>query len=157
MTNKSKDDRYKQIVEHYGRNHQLWKLVEEIGELIAEIGRFKTKDRTNTADLIHECADVLVLIRQLFPESEVEDPSAQDTTNGIVMNSISICRDIVDGGIRKEGVYEWDSYLAGRLERNVVSLAKHLDELPMLYNAIDMKLDRQIERMKLENRKKAED
>ena len=60
------DPRLAQILEHYGRDHQRWKLVEECGELLAELGRFRTGDRSNVADLIHEAADVIVVARQLF-------------------------------------------------------------------------------------------
>jgi NTP pyrophosphatase (non-canonical NTP hydrolase) len=50
----------KKIFDHYGKNNQLMKLVEECGELITAIAR---KDEAN---IIEEMADVSVLISQFI-------------------------------------------------------------------------------------------
>jgi NTP pyrophosphatase (non-canonical NTP hydrolase) len=57
---KFNDYRIKKIFDHYGKNNQLMKLVEECGELITAIAR---KDEAN---IIEEMADVSVLISQFI-------------------------------------------------------------------------------------------
>lgn len=52
------------IANHYGYDHQLNKLVEEIGEVLIEISKYKEADGFR-ADLESELADVYVLIMQL--------------------------------------------------------------------------------------------
>lgn len=68
-------DKYQQILEHYGYEHQLLKLIEESNELGASIARFLGEDSGERDNFVSEMADVLVLIRQLtiiFGDNEIE-------------------------------------------------------------------------------------
>jgi NTP pyrophosphatase (non-canonical NTP hydrolase) len=67
---------YKRVIEHYGKRNQLEKSVEELGELIDEVGKVGTRlySRDN---LLMELADVQNMINQLkiifnFTDEEVE-------------------------------------------------------------------------------------
>ncbi len=51
-------------VDHYGVEHQYWKAVEELGELIVEIARRQDR-RTTQEKLREELADVMVMCEQL--------------------------------------------------------------------------------------------
>ena len=51
-------------VDHYGVEHQYWKAVEEMGELIVEIAR-RQDQRTTKEHLQEELADVMVMTEQL--------------------------------------------------------------------------------------------
>ena len=51
-------------VDHYGVEHQYWKAVEEMGELIVEIARRQDR-RTTKEHLQEELADVMVMTEQL--------------------------------------------------------------------------------------------
>lgn len=139
-----RDPRLEAIVEHYGREHQRWKLVEECGELIAELGRFKTSDRANVADLLHEAADVIVVARQLWPteRSVFWDYTFDDAIEALIFWTADLASAL------SEGTYE----LFGRRRTQYVegwayALAAQLEEELMLCRAIDMKIERQLERI----------
>ena len=51
-------------VDHYGVEHQYWKAVEEMGELIVEIARRQDK-RSPIENLREELADVMIMTEQL--------------------------------------------------------------------------------------------
>lgn len=52
-------------VNHYGREHQKKKAIEEMGELITALSR-EQDGRATPADVITEIADVHLMIRQLM-------------------------------------------------------------------------------------------
>lgn len=65
-----RDEMVKTIADHYGYEHQLNKLVEEIGELLVEISKLRAaKDIADAYAAIvrleKELADVEILIMQL--------------------------------------------------------------------------------------------
>lgn len=62
------DERIKTIADHYGLRHQLKKLIEESGELIAAVLAYlflkRTQERKN--HLLEEAADVVIVIAQII-------------------------------------------------------------------------------------------
>lgn len=64
-------EKCKKIVDHYGVEHQLDILVEEMGELLQAIGKLK---RYNARDnFIEELSDVSIMLVQMFESlSETE-------------------------------------------------------------------------------------
>ena len=54
----------KTIADHYGLNHQLMKMVEELNELALECAKSWEK-KSITANLIPELADVEVMLEQI--------------------------------------------------------------------------------------------
>jgi len=67
---------YKRVIEHYGKRNQLEKAVEELGELIDEVGKIGTR-LYSSDNLLMELADVQNMINQLklifnFSDAEVE-------------------------------------------------------------------------------------
>ena len=64
-------EKCKKIVDHYGVDHQLDVLVEEMGELLQAIGKLK---RYNARDnFIEELSDVSIMLLQMFESlSETE-------------------------------------------------------------------------------------
>lgn len=57
-------EKCKKIIDHYGVEHQLDVLVEEIGELLQAIGKLK---RYNARDnFIEELSDVSIMMLQMF-------------------------------------------------------------------------------------------
>lgn len=143
---KMNDPRLARILDHYGREHQRWKLVEECGELLAELGRFRNGDRTNVADLIHECADVIVVARQLFEieRSNVWPNNVDECALFLTERVGNVVADLFDS--------DSASFYAGVCEDWVFALAEFLEAEPMLYRAIEMKIARQIERIEAEER-----
>ena len=55
----------KQIVEHFGASNQVDKSIEEIGELLTEIGRYRIGQRRDVDRVVSEIADVMVMLTQL--------------------------------------------------------------------------------------------
>lgn len=51
-------------VKHFGKEKQKMKFVEEVGELLVEIGR-DTFDRSHKSLIAEEIADVTIMLRQL--------------------------------------------------------------------------------------------
>lgn len=61
-----RESKLRTIANHYGYDHQLNKLVEEIGEVLIEISKYNaTKNEVDFICLEQELADVEVLIMQL--------------------------------------------------------------------------------------------
>ena len=58
-------DKIHEIADHYGLNHQLMKMVEELNELALECAKSWKKAEITTY-LISEIADVLVMITQIM-------------------------------------------------------------------------------------------
>lgn len=152
MNDNLRDPRLTLILEHYGEEHQRWKLVEELGELSAELGRFRNGDRSNVADLIHECADVIVVLTQLcsvIPETDgwtTMDVRTRENVTDSLAQSIGSCLlflSTMPASMwgKKEFVVVASIYDA------IWELATFLGEVPMLYRAVHMKINRQIERI----------
>lgn len=144
-----KDTRYRKILKHYGDFHQRKKLVEECGELLAELGRFMNGELSNIADLVHEIADVLVVVRQL--SSETKRPTGLSNVDAIAR---LLTRDTIM--LANEAMHPTRLSFNSRASANaaVANFTAHAEdfavaigELPMLLNTIDLKIDRQIERM----------
>lgn len=55
----------KKTIEYYGREHQLRKLQEECGELVAAIQHYNDCRDNSVGELIGEIADVFFLLMQL--------------------------------------------------------------------------------------------
>lgn len=143
------DPRLAQILEHYGRDHQRWKLVEECGELLAELGRFRNGDRTNVADLIHECADVLIVARQLYrsaPTYTETTGDAQADVDSLTVAVVLLTNFTVND--TPSTVKLW----ADAMENRAAGFAALLGAEKMLADAIEMKTARQIERIEAEER-----
>jgi len=57
---------YEEAVEKYGKDHQLIVTFGELSECIAEIARRMIPDRVdNEVELIHELADVCIMMEQM--------------------------------------------------------------------------------------------
>lgn len=144
---KMNDPRLAQILEHYGREHQRWKLVEECGELLAELGRFRNGDRTNVADLIHECADVVVVARQLFDTTCAECSPDVDTVLFLKRAVVGLADFVTipaSPRLAEDRAKDMEFY--------AFQLARILGSETMLVEAIEMKTARQIERIEAEER-----
>lgn len=142
---KMNDPRLAQILEHYGREHQRWKLVEECGELLAELGRFRTGDRSNVADLIHEAADVIVVARQLFDTAGAECSHDVDTVLFLKRAVVGLADFVTipaSPRLAEDRAKDMEFY--------AFELARILGSEPMLVEAIEMKTARQIERIEQE-------
>ena len=68
-TNKDTEEKQLQIIEHYGEDHQLDKLIEELAELIQAICKWKQNYLSENSidyleNLLEEMADVTNLIEQ---------------------------------------------------------------------------------------------
>ncbi len=136
------DPRLAQILAHYGEEHQRWKLVEECGELLAELGRFKNGDRTNVADLIHECADVIVVARQLFDTTCAECSPDVDTVLFLKRAVVGLADFVTipaSPRLAEDRAKDMEFY--------AFQLARILGSETMLVEAIEMKTARQIERI----------
>lgn len=117
------DARIKTILNYCGKAYQRIKLVEEVGEMLAEVGRYVAdgERRTNKADIVSELADVVIVIRQLYLEaSKVEQKVPED---GDVARQLCEKAALIDLFVRD------------------------LAEVPMLQMAIEQKIDRQMSRI----------
>lgn len=56
------------VIQHYGIQHQLVKLMEECGELIQQAAKCHDKGTPYNADFVEELADVRVLMLQFEAE-----------------------------------------------------------------------------------------
>lgn len=141
------DARLKTILNHYGKAHQRIKLVEEIGEMLAEVGRYLSDGgrRTNKADIVSELADVVIVIRQLYPEAakaERKIRAGDDVARLLCEKAASLAALVAGAPYAKLELSLAESTLA-LIERFVRELA----EVPMLEMAIEQKIDRQIGRI----------
>lgn len=142
---KMNDPRLAQILAHYGEEHQRWKLVEECGELLAELGRFRTWDRSNVADLIHEAADVIVVARQLFDTTCAECSPDVDTVLFLKRAVVGLADFVTipaSPRLAEDRAKDMEFY--------AFQLARILGSETMLVEAIEMKTARQIERIEQE-------
>lgn len=142
---KMNDPRLAQILAHYGEEHQRWKLVEECGELLAELGRFKNGDRSNVADLVHEMADVIVVARQLFDTTCAECSPDVDTVLFLKRAVVGLADFVTipaSPRLAEDRAKDMEFY--------AFQLARILGSEPMLVEAIEMKTARQIERIEQE-------
>lgn len=142
--NDLRDSRLPLIFERYGEEHQRWKLIEECGELLAELGRFKCGDRTNVADLIHEAADVLVVARQFWTvERHVfEELTIDDAVENLTYWTAELAQAMSEETYRLFGPRR-----LAKIEHYAFALAELLEEELMIHRAIDMKIERQLERI----------
>lgn len=157
MNENLRDPRLTRILEHYGEEHQRWKLVEELGELSAELGRFRNGDRSNIADLIHECADVIVVLTQLcsvIPETDgwtTNDVRTREGVTNSLAQSIGSClRFLAPMPAPMWGKKEF--VVVASIYDAIWELATFLGEVPMLYRAVHMKIERQLERIDQEGK-----
>lgn len=141
---KMNDPRLAQILAHYGEEHQRWKLVEECGELLAELGRFKCGDRTNVADMIHECADVLVVSRQFWT---VERHVFEELTIDDAVENLTFWTAELAQAMSEETYGLFGARRLAKIEHYAFALAELLEEELMIHRAIDMKIERQLERI----------
>ena len=148
------DPRLARILDHYGRDHQRWKLVEECGELLAELGRFRTGDRSNVADLIHEAADVIVVARQLYGFPKFYGSKFyEETTEDAKVDAWHLAIDaalLTNAAAHHadDKAKQW----ADAVQTRAAGLAFCLGAGKMLVEAIEMKTARQIERIEAEER-----
>lgn len=144
--NDLRDSRLTRILAHYGKEHQRWKLVEECGELLAELGRFKNGDRTNVADLVHEMADVIVVARQLFDTGAECSPDV-DTVLFLKRAVVGLADFVTipaSPRLAEDRAKDMEFY--------AFELARILGSETMLVEAIEMKTARQIERIEQEGK-----
>lgn len=64
--------RYKRILKHYGKEHQMLKAVEEMAELTAEILRYKN-GRADRKAIFEEMADTIIMLTQLAMIMNIKD------------------------------------------------------------------------------------
>lgn len=157
MNDNHRDPRLTLILEHYGEEHQRWKLVEELGELSAELGRFRNGDRSNVADLIHECADVIVVLTQLcsvIPETDgwttMDVRTRENVTDSLAQSIGSCLRFLSPMPASMWGKKEF--VVVASIYDAIWELATFLGEVPMLYRAVHMKIERQLERIDQEGK-----
>lgn len=65
---------YENAISKWGENEQIWMAIEEMGELIASINRYR-RGRGTPLDLLEEIADVQIMSEQLaviFGAEEIE-------------------------------------------------------------------------------------
>lgn len=141
------DARLKTILTHYGKPHQRIKLVEEIGEMLAEVGRYLSDGgrRTNKADIVSELADVVIVIRQLYPEAEkVERKVEKDevVARSLCEKAASLAAMVAGAPFSKLELSYAESTLS-----YIDLFVRELAEVPMLEMAIEQKIDRQIGRI----------
>lgn len=141
------DARIKTILAHYGKKHQRIKLVEEIGEMLAEVGRYIAdgERRTNKANVVSELADVVIVIRQLYPDaSKVERkvPDGEEVARLLCEKSASLAAMVAGAPFSKLELSYAESTLAF-----IDLFVRDLAEVPMLQMAIEQKIDRQIGRI----------
>lgn len=141
------DARLKTILNFYGKAHQRLKLVEEIGEMLAEVARYVAdgESRTNKADIISELADVVIVIGQLYPDaSKVERkvPEGEEVARLLCEKAASLAAMVAGAPFSKLELSYAESTLAF-----IDLFARELAEVPMLQMAIEQKLDRQINRI----------
>lgn len=142
-----KDARLKTILNFYGPAHQRLKLIEEIGEMLAEVGRYIAdgERRTNKADIVSELADVVIVIRQLYPDaSKVERkvPDGEEVARLLCEKSASLAAMVAGAPFSKLELSYAESTLAF-----IDLFVRDLAEVPMLQMAIEQKIDRQIGRI----------
>lgn len=141
------DIRLTTILNRYGKAHQRIKLVEEIGEMLAEVGRYLSDGgrRTNKADIVSELADVVIVIRQLYPDaSKVERkvPDGEEVARLLCEKSASLAAMVAGAPFSKLELSYAESTLAF-----IDLFVRDLAEVPMLEMAIEQKIDRQIGRI----------
>lgn len=141
------DERIKTILTHYGKKHQRIKLVEEIGEMLAEVGRYLSDGgrRTNKADIVSELADVVIVIRQLYPDAskiEREVPEGEEVARLLCEKAASLAAMVAGAPFSKLELSYAESTLAF-----IDLFVRDLAEVPMLQMAIEQKIDRQIGRI----------
>lgn len=142
-----KDARLKTILNNYGKAHQRLKLVEEIGEMLAEVGRYIAdgERRTNKADIVSELADVVIVIRQLYPDaSKVERkvPEGEEVARLLCEKAASLAAMVAGAPFSKLELSYAESTLAF-----IDLFVRDLAEVPMIEMAIEQKIDRQISRI----------
>ena len=141
------DIRLTTILNRYGKAHQRIKLVEEIGEMLAEVGRYLSDGgrRTNKADIVSELADVVIVIRQLYPDaSKVERkvPEGEEVARLLCEKAASLAAMVAGAPFSKLELSYAESVLAF-----IDLFVRDLAEVPMLEMAIEQKIDRQIGRI----------
>lgn len=58
-------DIYGDAVKHFGKKHQVFVLIEEMGECIAAAAQLMNRDRDVEDEFIEELADVQIMINQM--------------------------------------------------------------------------------------------
>lgn len=153
------DYRLSKICDHYGVEHQQLKLVEESGELLTEIGRYLADGctRTNVSDMIHEAADVCVLLLQLWPHLQpngqsVREPEDAHEIARKLAETVALLASHSATSVRCPRV---EQEHAETIFAHIQAFARILDAFPMLERTIEMKVQRQIERIAREKEKTA--
>lgn len=141
------DIRLTTILNRYGKAHQRIKLVEEIGEMLAEVGRYLSDGgrRTNMADIVSELADVVIVIRQLYPDaSKVERkvPEGEEVARLLCEKAASLAAMVAGAPFSKLELSYAESTLAF-----IDLFVRDLAEVPMLQMAIEQKIERQLGRI----------
>jgi hypothetical protein len=62
------------IIDHYGEEHQLNKVVEELGELITAISKWRN-GKLGITELVGEVVDVKIMIEQLYLITQPQYPN----------------------------------------------------------------------------------
>lgn len=141
------DERLKTILTHYGKPHQRIKLVEEIGEMLAEVGRYIAdgERRTNMADIVSELADVVIVIKQLYPEAEKVERKVEkdEVVARTLCEKAATLASLVAGAPFSKLELSYAESTLSYLDLFVRELA----EVPMLEMAIEQKIERQLGRI----------
>lgn len=68
---------YCQAIAHYGAERQIIKAIEEIGELLEEIARYKG-GAANQWELMDEIADVSIMLEQMRLITDIDSVELED-------------------------------------------------------------------------------
>ena len=56
---------YRELVDKFGQQHQMYVLVEEMGEATAAISQFLNRNRDVEEEMLEEIADVVIMLEQM--------------------------------------------------------------------------------------------
>jgi len=56
---------YRELVDKFGQKHQMYVLVEEMGEATAAISQFLNRNRDVEEEMLEEIADVVIMLEQM--------------------------------------------------------------------------------------------
>jgi len=56
---------YRELVDKFGQKHQMYVLVEEMGEATATISQFLNRNRDVEEEMLEEIADVVIMLEQM--------------------------------------------------------------------------------------------
>ena len=140
----------KDIFDFYGKDHQTVKACEELGELVAAAARraLPPDGRDSIADFIEESADVLIMLQQLFPDlsADMLPKKRWDDRWTLVVNDATLMTAVLQ---QNENADEFILRLfAANAVSSILFAVFSTRRADALFEKIEEKLNRQIERMR---------